>query len=62
MTPSIRTLEEHEVALRRLEELMTKDSAAVSPDDQELNELAERIEEFEKRTFRLDVGTAPLSP
>lgn len=55
MVLSIETLDDHEAAISRLENLMTKNPAAESFDEQELHNLAARIEEFEKRTFLLDL-------
>lgn len=53
----IKTSEDHEAALKRLEELMLADPASGTPEDEELELLAFLIEGYEKRTIKIPAAT-----
>lgn len=61
MKERISAPEEHEHALRRLEEVMFNDPEPDSPEDTEIQELATGIEEFEKRNFLCDLDIQPTA-
>lgn len=60
MSEPIKTLEEHEQAILRLEALMISDLVEGSKESQELIELGRRIEIFEKAMF--PIGVDSLEP